>query len=210
MVAGYLHMLLGARGQGLTPEQRRVVELANASCQRALELTHELSDLARLHAGTAVLNAGHTDVGRILGEAVAAAQRRVTDVTIDYVAPGLPLPITADAERLRHALESLVVAVAREMPEHAVLAVSVESARRPDGAEAIDHQIMVSIGPRSVPEDQRPAEPSPPGTEREFDQFRGGLGLSLPIAGLFIGTLGGTIHARGPSGLTIAFPAATS
>ncbi len=207
VVAGYLHMLLGSKGQLLAPEHRRLVELANGSCQKALEITHELSDLARLEAGKAVLNPGHTDVGRLLEVAVSAARLRVTDVTIAYDPPATPLPIVADAERVRGALESLVVAVARETSEHGTLAVAAHLSDA-SSATVLRPTITVTIGGASPTEADRTL-PSDP----EFDAYRGGLGLRLPIAVLVISGLGGDLRGHGPStapGVTVTLPAAAS
>lgn len=217
VVSGYLHMLLGPRGQAFAPEQRRLIELANKSCQRALDLTHELSDLARLTSGTAALNAGPTDVGRLLVEAVAGARGHVADVTIDCDVPSGAFPIAADAERLRHALESLVMAVAREAPEGS--RVLVKCSQTPaSSAPSAAPMIVVTITPvalagpegtAAVDATMTAADPR----EEDFDQFRGGLGLRLPIAALVISDLDGTIRVEPgatPPGLVIRLPPAAS
>jgi signal transduction histidine kinase len=210
-------MLLGPRGQALPPEQRRLIELANKSCQRALDLTHELSDLARLTAGTAALNAGPTDVGRLLVDAAAGARGQVTDVTIDCDTPTSAFPITGDAERLRHALESLVMAVARETPEGATVLVRC-SQTSASSAPSAGPMIVVTVAPvaAAASEDTAAVDLTMTASghdEGDFDQFRGGLGLRLPIAALVIGELGGTICVEPgttPPGLVIRLPPAAS
>lgn len=217
VVSGYLQMLLGPRGQALPPDQRRLVELANKSCQRALDLTHELSDLARLTAGTAPLNAGLTDVGRLLGEAAAGAQSQVSDVTIEYEAPSTAFPIKADANRLRHALESLVMTVAKEAPEGAHVKVRCGQAPA-SGAPGAPPEIVVTIAPVASADPAGAAGGDPPFAdatrdEEAFDQFRGGLGLRLPIAVWVVDNLGGTIGVdpgTTPAGLIITLLPADS
>lgn len=217
VVTGYLQMLLGPRGQALLPEQRRLVELANKSCQRALELTHELSDLARLTAGTAALNTGLTDVGRLLVEAAAGARGQVADVTIDCEALTSACPVEADAERLRHALESLLMTVAREAPEGSrVLARCTQTPGigAPHAAPMI--VVTMAVDSPAGPADSAGIDSAVSTAQRDeeaFDQFRGGMGLRLPIAVMVIGDLGGTIAVEPgttPPGIVIRLPPAHS
>lgn len=200
VVVGYLHMLLGPRGSGLSPEQRRLVELAHTSCQRALALTHELSELARLSAGTAAFNSGATDLGKLTGDAVAAARLREPDVVFDLHPPMTALTLVADAERLRGAMEAILTAIARELPRGSSLVVtlasSAEGGTEPgfgaSQAAGTEETLVVRIAPVVEPtgdDNGWPASSPAP----EFDQFRGGVGLSLPIAVRSLAAFGGTI-----------------
>lgn len=204
VVSGYLHMLLGPRGQTLPPDQRRLIELANASCARALALTHELSELARLTAGTAVLNPGTTDVARLLSEAVDEARREVPDVNISLAHAPNPTPVVADAERLRGALVALLIALAREVSPPRGLAVTLSADADAVTVEAVpDGQLDA--------DDIRAGMLADSGTT-DFDQYRGGLGLRLPVAVLVLEKLGGTIAAVPdtiPPGVRVTLPPTT-
>lgn len=205
VVAGYLKMLLGERGGVLAPEQRRLVEAADRSAARIVDVLAELSDLARLDAGLAQFARGPADLGELLHETVQHIAPTARRVFIDIEGFDAPTPILVDADRLRRALRAVVDAVVRETPDGE--RVSVRGLR-------VDAAPLLAGWPSPLRQADRAADGSAGGfvavdvIEARFDpilvgaseprlawldETRGGLGLALPIARRLFDAEGGAL-----------------
>jgi signal transduction histidine kinase len=175
VVAGYIRMLLKDRAGPLNDQQRRLLEEAEKSCARLSALVAEVSELSALAAGTATFNRQRADLHAILAAAVDQLPPLVDrEVAVDVRTDGAPAPIDADPIKLGQALASVIAASRRELVETDRLVVRVARTQR-EGADVYDVQIGDE---QTVAAVQAQAE-----TEGGvFDEWRGGVGLSLANA----------------------------
>jgi len=175
VIAGYLRMLMSARTGTLTDIQRKMLEEMEKSTARLSGLIAEMSELSTLEAGGAIFNRGVVDLGALIeGEldSLPALPDRDVQVTVQNEAPGAG--VHGDPVKLRGALHSLLVAHRRELVTSDELRVCVERTTQ-NGSPTL----RVTIGGADRIDDLRqvPAEELTP-----FEEFRGGVGFTLPIA----------------------------
>jgi K+-sensing histidine kinase KdpD len=175
VVAGYIRMLLKDRAGPVTDQQRRLLEEAEKSCARLSALLAEMSDLGALEAGTVTFNRSPLDLGALLTDAVAGLPDMPDrEVAVRVEAPGNPPRVNGDPARLKNAFTALVHALRRELvttPE-LIVRLDVRPYRRSpavwialadpdhiDGLAGLDEAGLAT-----------------------FDEWRGGVGLSLAVA----------------------------
>jgi len=180
VVSGYLRML--QRDPELNERQRKMVDEAEKSCRRLVEIVAELSDIGKLDSGVAALARQRIDFFTLTREVAARVQEgRDRDVRLAVRGPDAGAPIVGDGPRLRQAVDGVLCAILRE---HAGPATIVAELRLEDGAERT--ATLVVAEDVNVPA----ARAARPGA---FDEQRGGLGLVLPLARRTIAGLGGAI-----------------
>ena len=210
VVQGYLKMLLGPRGGTLTDDQRHLVEQASRSCARLLDLTAELSELARLDAGTATFNMGDVALEAVVAAVCASHDGTARGVVVERSGADLSgLAVRADPERLRRTLEALLAAVVREAPDGE--RVLVEAQIRDKGDEqsarptAFIQMVEARIGATMLA--------GGPAAREAFDESRGGFGLRLPLARRVVEAFGGRLWSPADeahaSGLMVMLPLTT-
>jgi signal transduction histidine kinase len=187
VMGGYLKMLRDNAAHPLDDHQRRLVELALASWTRTAGLLNDLSELSKLESGAVVPRPGQVDLasllGAVLGEFTAPLDSSVTaDIRGETAGQ-----VHGDADRLRRSLASCLAAIARELPldGHAVIDV------RPTTSEGRVPIVIADAALASSLSD------SDDGWE-QLDEWRGGLGLELPLARRIVEAAGGAL--RSPSG----------
>jgi light-regulated signal transduction histidine kinase (bacteriophytochrome) len=186
VVAGYIQMLLKERAGVLTDQQRRLLEESAKSCGRLSALVAEMSDLANLEAGTASFNRSAVDVRAILAEAVADLPIAPDcEVTVDLATgPGAAI-VQGDPVRLKAAFTAVLVALRRELVSSPTLMVRERAGEFRGGrATWIAVADAEHIGG---------LEAATPETLTAFDEWRGGVGLILPVAGRIFDNHGGGI-----------------
>lgn len=182
VAGGYVRMLGDQRNGPLTERQQRLVERAQDSWSRTAALLADLSDLAKLEAGTLTLPVQLFDLDLLLDEVVtASAAADASGIAIERrgTASGR---VAGDRERLRRALSVCITIVAREAVEGSRLVIEV----RP-GATAghvwirfAEHELLTAL-------------PSSDEGWGPLDEWRGGLGLELPLAHRVVGHAGGRL-----------------
>jgi signal transduction histidine kinase len=179
VIGGYLRMLLRDTESSLSDRQRRMIEEAEKSCTRMVALLAEMSDLAKLDAGTAAMNRTDFDLFRVVAD-VAPTVLESSDRGVHLDVRGAPegAPLAGDADRMRHAFAALCRAVLREQPASCRVAVDRRVTPR-TASVVIAHEDEV--------EQAWAAPPTP------FNEHRGGLGLALPIARRVIELHGGRV-----------------
>jgi signal transduction histidine kinase len=183
VIAGYVRMLLTERVGPLPDAQRRMLLAVEESCAQLSLLVKQFRELSQLEDGTAKFKRGTLDVAAVLADAVAALPALPSrEVAVD-VTTRPAQPISGDAARLRGALTSVLHALRRELVTSDRLEVVVE----PGDAQA---SVRITIGEPQRMELLRAAAAT---DLRTFDEWRGGIGLTLANARRIIESHGGQI-----------------
>ncbi len=189
VVGGYLRMLQ-QDGDPLTERQRKMVDEAAKSCARLVGLIGELSDIATLDNNTAPSKAETFDLFSELDDVAANVQEgNDREVRLQLGGMSAGAKLTGDRQRLRHAFGVFCRALMREQPA----AITMVAERRLVTAGGINSaMIVIAREPDVQRAYERVAQP--------FDEYRGGMGLSLPIARRVIERMGGRLWAPTPDG----------
>lgn len=187
VVAGYLRMLLREQGGPVTDKQRKMLEEAERSCSRLNSLVSEMSDLGKLESGNAAVARQDVDIAGLLAELASGMHEgEDRDVRLELRGTDRPLVVTGDRTRLGAALKSLMHAALRERGEPGTIVVDCSTIGAADGMRFV----LVAFGDQTV----LPALIAPAtGTAPPFDEWRGGLGLALPVARRVIEGHGGAL-----------------
>jgi len=203
VVAGYIRMLLKDRAGPVTDQQRRLLEEAEKSCARLSALLAEVSELSNLEAGTITVNRQPADLYEVLRAAIAQLPDLPDrTVTVELEASGDRAPVKADAHRLQGALASVIGALRREIVTSDRMIVRERQVKL-DGQTA--HEILIGEPPTIDALEHARGVELP-----VFDEWRGGSGLSLPVARRIVGGHGGRIWSAPEghkSGARILLPA---
>jgi len=184
VLSGYLRMLLTGRVGELTAKQRHMLQEVEKSCARLSALADETSELSKLEDGTAAFRMQSIDLPAIVRQAIENLPP-LTDGRTVPVAPDLePLPaFQGDPGRLSQAVAAVITALRREVIGDEPL--TVRGRRDGDGYE-------VRIGDGKT---LAALEAEPDGQRGAFNEWRGGVGLSLIIARRIIHRHGGLLLA---------------
>ena len=187
VVAGYIRMLLKERAGPLSDQQRKLLEEADKSCARLSALLAEVSELSQLESGTATFNRSRLDLPPLLADVIAALPPLPDRaVPVELRAPATA-PVVGDAVRLKGAFGAILVALRRELVTDDPLVVMVKSFND-DGPAAI----RITIGDASRIDQLERIDPAEHIT---FDEWRGGVGLSLATARRILEGHGGRLVA---------------
>ena len=201
VVSGYLRMLLREQAGPLTEKQRKMLEEAERSCGRISALVAEMSELGKLESGEAALGAQPIDLAALLAE-LASGMHEGDDrgVKVETRGTNQPVMVTGDRTRLAAALRALIHSAVRERGDPGVIVVECTILTDTTPASA-----LVTIGDdataKALVEAARVAPP--------FNEWRGGLGLALPIGRRVIERQGGALwstageHANAGSALRL-------
>lgn len=188
VVAGYIRMLLKDRAGPLSDAQRRLLEEAEKSCGRLSELLTEVGDLAHLEDGRAAVARQQMDLGDALRAAIdrlPPLPDRTVDVRLDR--EGSAAPVEGDPTRLPRALSSIIAALRRELVTDDPLIV--RQRRRPIAGRDMYEIAIGEPGTIAV------FDQAGDNALATFDEWRGGCGLSLPVARRVITALGGELSS---------------
>jgi signal transduction histidine kinase len=187
VVSGYLRMVLKERAGPISDQQRKLLEEAEKSCGRLSALVGEMSDLSGLEGGTAAFNSATLTLGAVLTEA-AAGLPELPDREVPVVVEGTgDALLSGDATRLRTALTALLSALRREVVTSDRLIV--RQALFNDGGQPTT---LLAIAEPNAIDAVASADPK---SLEQFNEWRGGSGLSLAIARRVIERHGGTLYA---------------
>ncbi len=191
-VSGYAESL----ADGVIPPDRvaEVGRIVGGEAARLERLVTDLLDLARLDAHEVALSCLPVDLGQLLDAAAPVWRARcdVVGVAFGLERPSGSLIVTADADRLRQAVDGLVDNALRATPAGRPLVVGA----RQEGEYAVLE--VRDGGPGLAPDD------FPVAFERSVlhERYRGvrevGTGLGLAIVARIVARHGGTVEA-GPA-----------
>ena len=189
VVCGYLRMVLKEQGGPLTDKQRKMLQEAERSCERISALVSEMSELGKLESQEIAVARQDIDFARLIID-VASNMHEGEDrgVHLDMRVPNRTVMVTGDRARLSTAIASLLHSALRERGEPGVVVAEcavLESRALDDPAWAV-----LAVGDadtvRTLIADARQTPPP-------FDEWRGGLGLALPVARRVLEALGGSV-----------------
>jgi signal transduction histidine kinase len=200
VVAGYLRMLLREQAGPLSEKQKKMLEEADRSCGRLGALVAEMSEFGKLEAREIAMGRQEFDIAALAAE-LAKDMHEGEDrgVTLEVRSPS-PVMVNGDRTRLSAALKALMHSALRERGEPG--AIIVESSAVPGSPG----WAVVAIGDAAALE---PLTRAAHGTPPAFDEWRGGLGLALPVARRVIEAHGGALwsadgtHSRAASALRL-------
>lgn len=186
VTTGYLRMLLREQAGPINDRQRKMLEEAERSCGRINALISELSELGKLVAGELRPPAVTFNLAALVTE-VASDMHEGDDRGIRIeVRATKPVPVAGDRIRLGAALRALVHAALRERVEPGVVVVECSALGNGGGPWAV-----VTIGDDAatpaLADLARAAAPA------SFDEWRGGVGLALPVGRRLIEAHGGAV-----------------
>jgi signal transduction histidine kinase len=189
VVAGYLRMLAREQVGPLSERQLKLVQDAERSCARLGALVGELGDLANLDGGATVLARDEIPFDQVVDEVSDAAEEgRDRGVVVSRRRSADALSVAGDRRRVRDAIAHLLTAVLREQSEAGPVLVATE--RRDVGGAPM---AALAIGREEAAMSLLDA----PDPNARLNEFRGGLGLALPIARRVVEHLGGQVWSTG-------------
>jgi signal transduction histidine kinase len=202
VVCGYLRMVLKEHGGPLTDKQRKMLQEAERSCERIGALVAEMSDLGKLESRELPVARQEIDMAALAAE-LASTMHEAEDrgVQLSVRIPNRPVMVTGERARLAAVITTLLHATLRERGEPGVVVAecSVISDTAPAWA-------VLAVGDEAT---LPPLIQAARGTPPFFDEWRGGLGLALPVARLVVEALGGALwsapgeHPRAGSALRL-------
>ena len=189
VVGGYLRMLQLETDTPLPDRQRKMVDEAAKSCAWLIALVGQLSEIGKIDDGTAPMALETFDLFADL-EDVASRVHDADDRGVRLQLAGMTAGarVVGDRHRLNAAFEALFRAVLRERPS----AVAILGDRRVVTRDGRTSAIVVIA---SAPDVERAYD----AVAQPFDENRGGIGLSLPIARRVIEQAGGRVWSPTPA-----------
>jgi len=186
VVSGYLRMLKGDRS--LNDRQLKLIDEAEKSCARTVELVAELSEVGKFEAGKVRLKRLPIDAFTLVDEVAALVhEARDRGVRLEVRGPATGATMSGDATLLRTALGAIFRALLREQPGKSTV-VAERRIEQVDGrASAV--LIVADDGSVQAAYDRQP-EP--------FHEKRGGIGLSLAVARRVVEAHGGRVWSPRP------------
>jgi K+-sensing histidine kinase KdpD len=182
VAAGYLKMLLDPRAGTLADRQAQLAAKAGESLDGLTRLLADLSDIARLDAGETAVATSRRDLAAIAASVVAGfvpPQDSLVRAAIQ-TEPGA-YPVDVDVERLARALRGCLTALAREVPTGSTLVASLTGPGSRAAVLTLAHEGLL------------PSLDTTASAWGPADEWRGGLGLELPLARRVIERHGGRL-----------------
>ena len=208
-ITGYVALLLDGEGGELNDEQRRWLNVTQRSAER---LENQIDDLllsAKIGEGKFAIQPADTDLARLVGDVVEAAEPNAARNGIDISVEGpASVPTVADARRLGQVLDNLVSNAIKYTPEGGRVVVRIT---------ASDSSVAVSVTDTGIgmtaDEAERVFEPFARADEAVARGIRG-TGLGLSIVRAVVEAHDGTVSVHSAPGrgsaFTVELPASES
>ena len=183
VLLGYFRMLLKEQAGPLTDKQRHLLGEMQKSCARLSALVAEVRELSTLEGGELKFNKRETDLHKALADAIAQLPPMPDrEVPVHLEVGGEPALVDADPVRLTQALVSIIFALRREL-------VGADGLTIRERAMAGGYELLLGD-----PETIDALKSEPESARRTFDEWRGGVGLSLAVARRILNAHGASIY----------------
>jgi NtrC-family two-component system sensor histidine kinase KinB len=193
-IYGALSMFEMVLPEDILRDNRELVDLANAACERMRRLVDSLLDVAKLETGEMLITLKTADLRPVLEDAAhrQALATRMRGIEIEVAAPDDLPPVLIDAEKIERVLANLLDNAIKYSPDDEAITLAAE-------VDDDQQQLVVSVtdhGP-GIPVEER---------ERVFERFaqvagqkpmRRGFGLGLTFCRLAVEGHGGHIWIEG-------------
>jgi signal transduction histidine kinase len=194
VVAGYLRMLLREQAGPLSDKQKKMLEEADRSCSRLGALVAEMSDFGKLEGGDVTFARQDFDLAGLaveLASGLHGGEDRGVRLEAHAEIAVKEIRVTGDRARIAAAVKTLMQSAVRERVEPGILSVRCSIAGN------TPRWAVLAIGDDAAITELEGDALEPP---RTFDEWRGGLGLALPVARRVIEQHGGAVWcATGPN-----------
>jgi len=195
---------------GLTPEQRKYVQVAQTSGRTLLALIDNILDLSKIEAGKITLEKRSMNLQQTIADVLLLIEPQSNAKGLQvssFVAPDIPLLLKGDAHRLRQILTNLM-ANAVKFTEHGEVTLNAELVCEGNGMLTVRFAVSdTGIGMRP---DQMTGLFSPfVQADASSTRKYGGTGLGLTISKQLVELMGGKIgvNSREGHGSTFWFTA---
>jgi signal transduction histidine kinase len=187
-------MLLREQAGPLTDQQRNMLQEADKSCARIGSLVAEMSELGKLEDGQITVARVPLDLSALIVD-VASSMHEGEDrgVRLETRVPG-PIMVAGDRTRLAAAIGALMHAALRERGEPGVIVVECSTLSEANHTGPDHTWAIVTIGDDGA---AKPLAAAASTALPPFDEWRGGLGLALPVGRRVIEAHGGAVWSGG-------------
>jgi signal transduction histidine kinase len=186
VVAGYIRMVLKEQAGPLNEKQRKMLEEAERSCGRISELVNEMSEMSKLESGQLTLARQDVDLAQVLTEVAANMQEgHDRGVLLEVRGTDAPVVVSGDRTRLLASVKALLYSALREQGEPTTVVAQLATVPGDPGSWAV-LAVSDDNGVKGLIESARTTPPA-------FDEWRGGLGMALPVGRRVIEALGGAL-----------------
>jgi signal transduction histidine kinase len=172
VVGGYLRMLQRDTEDPPSDRHRKLIDEAERSCARLVGIIAALSEIAKLDEGLVSMASQETDLFVMAANAAGGVQEPAEHgVHLEVRGQNTGAPMKGDRDRLEAAFAAVFHAIVREKVGPCTVVVDrrlVEEGGRRSAVIVVAEASAVQA-----------AYDAPPGS---FDEKRGGVGLSLPLA----------------------------
>jgi signal transduction histidine kinase len=197
-IYGALSMFEMVLPEDILRDNRELLDLANAACERMRRLVDSLLDVAKLETGEMLITLKSADLRPVLEDAAhrQALATQMRRIQIKVAAPDDLPPVLIDVEKIERVLANLLDNAIKYSPDDEVITLAAE-------VDDDQQQLVVSVTDRGpgIPVEER---------ERVFERFaqiagqkpiRRGFGLGLTFCRLAVEAHGGHIWIEdGPDG----------
>ncbi|MFN7914846.1 MAG: HAMP domain-containing sensor histidine kinase [Vicinamibacterales bacterium] len=188
VVGGYLRMLQKDNA-GMDERQQKMIDEAAKAMARLVGLIGELSEVGKLDSGQAAVRLESFDLFSALEEVAANVHEgRDREVQLQLIGASNGARLIGDRPRLLAAFGAFFHALLREQPTSVTVVADRRLLSSGSGASAVvviarDTDVQRAYGAVAQP----------------FDEFRGGVGLSLPIGRRVVERAGGHVWSPTPT-----------
>jgi two-component system sensor histidine kinase/response regulator len=204
---GVLGMAELATATDLTPEQRRYLEILEASAHSLLSIIDDILDFSKIEAGKMELAARPFALRDMLGDTLSMLAIRAHQKGLElscHVHADVPDALIGDAVRLRQIVVNLVNN-ALKFTEHGEVAVEVIATDPKVATDTRPDDVWLSVtvsdtGPGIPREKHQVIFESFAQVDHSTTRKHGGAGLGLSIAGQLVELMGGELGVESESG----------
>ena len=200
-IRGSLGLIAGGVAGELPEAVKALVGIAKNNCERLIRLINDILDSEKIESGKMRLDLQLVDMGQLVRQAVVAIEGFASQHQVQVLlqAPGEPLQVRLDSDRMIQVLTNLLSNAVKFSPPQSVVQVTVARNAQQVRVEVVDH------GP-GIPEEFR---------SRIFQKFsqadssdsrqKGGTGLGLNISRMLVEKMGGHIGFSSQAGAGATF-----